>query len=105
MTHFMQYLFRNFLPAGNCYFEFYIEDAGIRIERRRGQPLETGGFARILAALPPPTALQIRMQFVFGIGIRLPETGGEMGAGLPEACRKEKGRLSLPEKVRTNTDT
>ena len=39
--------------------------------RVRQQPLETEGFARSQAALPPPAALQIRTQFVFGIGIRL----------------------------------
>ena len=34
----------------------------------REQPLETAGFAGSKAALPPPAALQIRTQFVFGIG-------------------------------------
>ena len=38
--------------------------------RVRQRPLETEGFARSQAALPPPAALQIRTQFVFGIGIR-----------------------------------
>ena len=52
------------------YFEFQVANAGIRIQRMREQPLETAGFAGSKAALPPPAALQIKTQFLFGIGIR-----------------------------------
>ena len=55
--------------AKSLLFEFQIKNAGIRMGRVRQQPLETEGFARSQAALPPSAALQIRTQFVFGIGI------------------------------------
>ena len=50
--------------------EFQVANAGIQIQRMREQPLETAGFAGSKAVLPPPAALQIRAQFVSGIGIR-----------------------------------